>query len=192
MSLVIKKLTTDLSKDYIYFFENIAFSDGTEYSGCYCAFYQAGKAEEKRFQQAEDWTVEAKKMAIEEISDGRLKGYLAYDGEHIVGWVNTNKKKYYLRLTEDLNYVTDEDNEVQGITCFIIDPKGRKEGIATNLLEHVIKSEKEDGVKYIEAYPRIDTSNCMFNFHGYLSTFQKLGFSVYKELEEDAIVRLKI
>ncbi len=192
MSLVIRKLDETMIDDYIHFFDHNAFNDHSEYEGCYCAFYHFGKEVEEAFQHIEDWTAETKRRAIEMIKDKTLQGYLAYDGNDIVGWVSTNRKEKYLRIMENPIYHTENDQHIQSITCFIVDPKRRKEGIATKLLEHVIKSSKDEDIKYLEAYPRINTYSCLFNFHGYLSTFEKLGFKIYKTLEEDAIVRLSI
>lgn len=192
MELIFKKLVENLIDDYLYFFDHIAFSDGNEFDGCYCSFYQAGKEDFKKFEGATDWKPIARDSAISQIRSKRLQGYLAYDGTDIVGWVNTNKKNEYLRLVEDPKYVSDDDDSIQGITCFVIDPKRRKQGIATKLLEYVIHVEKEKGVKYLEAYPAKDTSSCIFNFHGYLTTFERLGFKQYKELDEDIIVRLEL
>ena len=39
MNLDIRALTYDLLDDYIDFFDNIAFSDHKEWSGCYCVHF---------------------------------------------------------------------------------------------------------------------------------------------------------
>ena len=36
MDIVIKKLSLDLLNDFISYFDNIAFADHREWSGCYC------------------------------------------------------------------------------------------------------------------------------------------------------------
>lgn len=192
MAIEIKALNEDLIKDYMYFFDHVAFSDGNEYEGCYCSFYHFGKEVENELAQFDDWTPEIKRRAEELIKNKTLQGFLAFDGNDVVGWVSTNKKEKYVRLVSNKDYVTEDDDFVQSISCFVVDPKRRKEGIATMLLEHVIESKKSDDVKYLEAYPRIDTFNCVFNFHGYLTTFERLGFKVYRTLEEDAIVRFEV
>jgi hypothetical protein len=37
--IIIKKLSPELVDDYLYFFDNIGFSDHKEWSWCYCTFY---------------------------------------------------------------------------------------------------------------------------------------------------------
>ena len=39
MNLDIRALTYDLLDDYLDFFDNIAFSDNKEWSGCYCVHF---------------------------------------------------------------------------------------------------------------------------------------------------------
>ena len=36
MNIEIKKLTADLLDDWLYFFDNTAFSDNDNWAGCYC------------------------------------------------------------------------------------------------------------------------------------------------------------
>ena len=39
MSVIIKSLGPELTDDFLYFFDNLAFSDNPEWAGCYCHFY---------------------------------------------------------------------------------------------------------------------------------------------------------
>ena len=46
MNIAIKALSLDLIDDFLYFFDEIAFTDNPEWSGCYCVFYHHNGDEE--------------------------------------------------------------------------------------------------------------------------------------------------
>lgn len=83
----IKKLNPTLINDYINFFDNEAFSDGSEYEGCYCTWYHwTGELENERAKcTGTKKECFKRNMAIDYIKQGRLKGYLAYYGNQVVG-----------------------------------------------------------------------------------------------------------
>ena len=85
MTITIKSLTPALSADYFDFFENRAFTDDSPYR-CYCQVYQMTK---EQYQAAYDNAVQnpgpaSREIAEQQITDGVLRGYLAYaDGKSI-------------------------------------------------------------------------------------------------------------
>ncbi|MDF2536969.1 MAG: acetyltransferase family [Bacillales bacterium] len=54
MAYEIKKLTPELANDYIKFFEKYAFSDGSEFAGCYCTWYNWNVDYEKKRNRCSD------------------------------------------------------------------------------------------------------------------------------------------
>ncbi len=64
----------------------------------------------------------------------------------------------------------------------------RQKGIASGLLEKVCKDAFSEGYEYIEAYPGTGETNSR-SYHGPLTMYLKSGFSIYKELNGEVIVR---
>lgn len=109
MALTIKPLSPELAADYLDFFERRAFSDGSPYYPCYCCAFQMtmGQIQAEFFDRARTGGggTEAFRLAMRDcaermIGEGRLRGYLAFDGGEVVGWCNANDRENYVRTGE--------------------------------------------------------------------------------------------
>src|SRR5210317_295255 len=143
MNLIIKPLSPCIIEDYLFFFDNMVFSENPDWSKCYCYSYHFTGANE-------EWDKKRNRSAvIELIKEGKMKGYLAYDGNLAVGWCNANNKKNYQLFTD--NEIT--QSNLCSIVCYLISPEYRRKGIAQKILERVINDYTKEGYDYIEAYP---------------------------------------
>ena len=102
MEVIVKKLSPELENDYIEFFENNAFSDGSDFAGCYCTWYHwTDELEKERGQCSEKMKMCFKKeLAKKYIRQEILQGYLAYLDGKVVGWCNVNDRRNYNRINE--------------------------------------------------------------------------------------------
>lgn len=194
MNIEIKILAPELINDYIDFFENIAFSDNPEWGGCYCVWYHWNDLldiERKKYELA-GGTCFKRELAIRYIRDGILRGYLAYVDGSVVGWCNTNDKSNYSGLSKEkrpeLWQNTNGEEKVKSIVCYTIAPNIRGKGIATQLLKRVCEDAKLYGYDFVEAYPGAGEAN-VHSYHGPYSIYKKNGFSVYKDLGDEFVVR---
>ncbi|WBW98478.1 GNAT family N-acetyltransferase [Oceanirhabdus sp. W0125-5] len=194
MNIVIKRLVPELTSDYINFFENVAFSDNQEWDGCYCVWYHWNdilENERKKYNEA-GGTCFNRELAIKYIQKGVLQGYLAYVEGLVVGWCNANDKASYDGLSNkkrpELWEGIDCSEKVKSIVCFTIAPNMRRKGIATQLLNRVCMDASLDGYTYVEAYPGTGETNSR-SYHGPYTIYDKSGFSVYKDLGGEVIVR---
>jgi GNAT superfamily N-acetyltransferase len=80
-------------------------------------------------------------------------------------------------------------DKVKAIVCYTIAPRMRQKGIATQLLQRVCEEAAAEGYTYVEAYPGTGNENIHRNYHGPYSLYEKIGFSLHKELEDLSIVR---
>ena len=193
MNIEVKKLTMDLLSDWLYFFDQIGFSDNEHWSGCYCMCNHLDEEYKKQY----NWNIEIEKgtnsvnreKAIKLIKDNRMHGYLAYNNHDVVGWCNANDKNIYKPLFGELPWMedTEKNEKIKAIMCFCIDPQLRNKGIASLLLQKVCLDAAVDGYKYIEAYPFV--KNEENNYQGPLSMYIKNGFTEYGKIEPIIIVR---
>lgn len=193
MNIVIKKLTPELTKDYIDFMEQVAFTDNEEWAGCYCVFYHWNDAFEKASQLHPEGSICYRRdLSIKFIQEGILQGYLAYVDGKVVGWCNVNDKEAFESLKKEkrpeLWDDTEIDAKVRFVVCFTIAPEMRRKGIATLMLQQICEDAKAEGYHYVEAFPGMGEINSR-SYHGPYPVFEKCGFQLHKSCGDLAIVR---
>lgn len=182
MNISIKALSPSLIEDYLYFFDQMVFTENPHWSQCYCYSYHFTGA-------SEEWNKEKNRLAvIDLIQAGKMKGFLAFEDDMVVGWCNANDKCNYQSLTKGGN----KKSELCSIVCFLIHPRYRRSGIAQKLLERVIESYGKEAFRFIEAYPRKETHSCERNYHGHFSMYKKLNFRIEEELDDHYVVRKRL
>ena len=183
MGIKIKPLSPGLLNDYLFFFDNIVFSENPEWSRCYCySFHFTGTSEQ--------WNKESNRAAvIRMINDNKLKGYLAYWGNRPIGWCNANDKRNFQALGKYYDVIDKGMDNVCSIVCFLISPDRRRQGIAQQFLVQVCEDYSSLGYDYLEAYPGKGELSCEKHYKGPLSLYKKLGFKIHRELEDYLVVR---
>ena len=169
--MLIRELNLETMPDWFDFFDNRAFLDHEEWNGCYCTAFYYPKS--KEYVKQSDRRKDYAKWLIE---TGRMKGYLAYADEKVVGWVNTNEKNNYPRLKDIYN----GSEKVLSIVCFIVQKEYRRKGIARQLLGKIVEDAKERDYLVIEAYPKKRSKSEYGIWNGPYEMYIKSGFEDYK------------
>lgn len=192
MNLEIKKLSPDLLDDWLYFFDNVAFTDNDEWSGCYCMCYHWNESlnRKKEWNCSKSDAPYNRSCAIDFIRKGKMQGYLAYEAGKVVGWCNANDKKAYDNIFSFPAIVIDQGKKVKSIVCFCVSPIARGKGVASQLLERVCTDAAADGYDYVEAYPFHHDSN--HAYHGPRAMYEKFGFEVCGNAKDCTVFRKKI
>lgn len=186
----IRKLSVDLLEDWLYFFDNVAFCDNGDWSGCYCMCYHWNESlNRKKFWDCSKADAPYnRKCAVDFISKGKMKGYLAYENGRVIGWCNTNDKNAYDNVNFELpSDRFDENHRVKCIVCFCIAPNARGKGVATAILEKICADAADEGYDCIEAYPFDNNEN--YSYHGPKSMYVKCGFEENKHLDGCTVFR---
>ncbi len=206
MDIIIKALTPELIEDYFDFFDHRAFEKGSPYYPCYCNAFnmdrdqlgQLSARAEASGGGAEEWKKALRSSAWQMVSDGVIRGYLAYDNGLAVGWCNANDRLNYYRVGEfDLDSVPDDTAPVdcpgkgfiRSVVCFEISPAYRRMGIAGKLLEQVCEDAAAARYTFVEAYPRDKAGDSALSFTGPYRLFEKAGFEEYKRIGPTIIMR---
>ncbi len=193
MQLEIRPLEPGLLEDYLDFFDNTAFADHQEWSWCYCTYYHLGEQEEQRIEaeHSGEWTREIpRNMAIDLIKEGKLNGYLAYGDGQVVGWCNAGNKESYPKLRENKElWDQGEELSVKSVTCFLVAPGARRQGVALALLDRVARDAAEQGYRALEAYPASGELDCYAHYHGHPAMYENSGFTKHKEAEGYCVYR---
>lgn len=160
--VAIRRLTPAELDDFLGFMEGAAFETNPQWSGCYCQFYLNTPSENESKDQN-------RQRACDRIKSGAMHGYLAYEGEEVIGWVAANKANNFVELPPT-------GESMARVLCFIVDPKHQGKGIATELLSFAISDLGELGFTSIEAAPVASDTFESWGYRGKLSTFLKAGF----------------
>ena len=157
MTIEIKKLTPDLAEDYVRFFDVTPHWDNAPRNElpCYCVTW---RNDDSYIGNGDHWypkREERRERALQFVKTGSIQGYLAYNGDEIVGWCNAtadcqggvNHLRSYWSI-DDYN----ADIKIKSVFCFMIAPEAQRTGVATKLLERVCEDAAADGFDFVEAY----------------------------------------
>jgi GNAT superfamily N-acetyltransferase len=134
------------------------------------ADYNEGKAEN------------GNKNAMQElVMNNRPTGILGfYEGEAIA-WCAFAPREDFIKLEKSRVHKRIDDQRVWSIPCFFIDKKFRGQGISVELIKAVIRYASENGIRIIEAYPTIPTTERLpdsFAWIGLYKSFERAGFEI--------------
>jgi GNAT superfamily N-acetyltransferase len=195
MNIEIRKLTPDLSDDYVHFFDITPHGDKIDEHRCYCVCWCNDDYEGKDFSSAE----KRRDYAVKYIKNNNIQGYLAYYDGKVVGWCNANTKSDCLKCcswrmfmgsvpTEELS----SGIKVKSIFCFTVSPDMKRKGISTKLLERVCQDAVQEGFDFVEAYPNKVFDSEGDDFMGPIELFKRNGFTVYCEIKNQLIMRRQL
>ena len=193
-SISIEPLAPARVDDYLRFFDHErgpAFADNAEWAKCYCHFYSVPLAV--------DWPSlpgEANRIAMRaRIEVGEMEGFLAYDGDEVVGWMNAQPRHKLPHCFERMRIATPDTDvpahEAAVIVCFVIAPARRRSGIARALLTQGVAALGARGIRLVDAFPfnSGDSVASADHYHGSLSMFVDAGFAILREDENLTVVR---
>lgn len=176
--IIIKPLSEELINDYLDFFDKRAFTDGNPNGPCYCTFPNQTQDEIKAMisefmENGVKQTI--RKYAFEMLKQGRIRGYLAFDGETSIGWCNAADIESYTGFVPDFaRQIT--CGKTIAIVCFEIAPGYRGKGIASALIDRVCTDAKRAGYIAVEGYAQIKDQKNDFDFTGPVRLLDKAGF----------------
>ena len=193
-AIVVKPLSPALGPDFLRFFDHergAAFADNPEWAKCYCHFYQVPRAI--------DWpslSAEQNRVAMKaRIEVGAMDGFLAYDGDEAVGWLNAQPRHALPHCFDRMRIAPTplpcEAFEAAVIVCFVVAPQRRRQGIGRALLAAALESFATRGLKLVDAFPFKSGASELAadHYHGSLSLFLDQGFTVLREDETMTAMR---
>lgn len=182
----IRELTPDLLGDYLHYFDHDAFTDNPRWASCYCFFYL-------HTHSTQDWesrsAADNRQAVSQRISQGQMRGYLAYVGDHPVAWCHAAPRLLLPALQESDDLAVDDVEHTGAIVCFNVAPAYRGQGIATQLLDTACTGLQRQGMTVAEAYPRRRADSEASNYHGPLAMYLNAGFTRFREFDGWLVVR---
>ena len=178
LDLSFHPLTQKLWRDF-----ELLFGNNGACGGCWCTYW---KLRGKEF--SENTGDNARQMQKSIVDSKIVPGLLAYLEGYPVGWIAVEPRIAYPKLAHSRTLKPVDDQEVWSVTCFFIEKKHRRKGIAVELLKAAIEHVRDRGGKIVEGYP-VDSKKeqpAPFVFTGTASAFIKAGF---KEVARNSLTR---
>ena len=189
MDITIKPLTPDILDEFLYYFDNVAFSDNPNWATCYCHFYHFKGKNKQFFKRTAE---ENRKSSKELILSKKMNGLIAFQDNKPVGWCNVNSKENYAKIPYK-GGARDSEKKIASIICFVIAPTHRKQGIARKLLQFACSNSKNNGYELIEVYPRLgEKMSDAHSYRGPVSLYTSEGFSIHKKFKDYYVMRKRL
>lgn len=181
----VRPVTSDRIDDWLELFDHRGFVGKPEWAACYCLEPheldpQAGEREMAH------WSDNRAAM-VERLHAGRAFGYLAYVDDVPAGWVNASIRGDYA-LYRRGEGAEPADDQVVGISCFVVAPPYRQHGVSRALLDRVLADAVGRGATWVEAYPFTGDADGPQSFRGSRSFFESSGFEQVVERARDVVM----
>ncbi|NLE83769.1 MAG: GNAT family N-acetyltransferase [Chloroflexi bacterium] len=177
MTIEIKPLSPELAETFTSYINEMDFDHAPHWKFCNCQYYHVNCS-------SEEWrarsSAQNQELAHENIRNGIMKGFLAFDGDKPVGWINANDWRNYALLEDD-----EDLRELEGktglIVCFLIHPDYRQQGLAQSLLKTAVEDFRRQGYDRVAGKPFVWSAHPQRQYHGLPSMFEALGFEIVSE-----------
>ena len=128
-----------------------------------------------------EWGVRNRREKRELVEKGCAHGMLVYAGEEPVGWCQYGSREELPRVDSSPRYrrlaLDDGGERLWRITCFVVDQKYRRRGVAGAGLKAALEAIRKKGGGLVEAYPVSKTDQgSNYIYSGTVSMFEKAGF----------------
>lgn len=157
-----------------------AFADLAErhngvWGGCWCTWFHTFQAEKTH-------TVEGNRALKEQlVNEGRAHAALVFDGDEAIGWCQYGSPQELPNINHRKEYdATRGELPDYRLTCFFIDKRYRRQGVAGAALRGAVDLIAQAGGGVVEAYPQ-DTAGkqitASFLYSVTRSLFEEAGFT---------------
>ena len=139
---------------------------------CWCAWFRM------RNQAFAGARVADRRERLDElVASDQRPGLIGYIRHEAVGWVSVVPRRTLERIEPpDQQPPVMDAGPVWAVTCFVIRPGHRRQGVASALLEGAIELARSEGAVILEGYPVESARSASSAFPGVVSMFQRCGF----------------
>jgi len=175
--LELRRLSVETLDDFLGYFDHRAFLDDKNWDGCYCQFYLNTPEQND---VASNKAATNRASACSRVETGAMDGYLAYEGDKVVGWCAAGSSLMYPGLPG-------AEERIARILCFNVDPDYRGQGLSGQMLDLILEDLGARGFEAAEAGPNQDSYSNK-SYRGSLDMFSKRGFEKVTELGDGFVL----
>ncbi|QRP45149.1 GNAT family N-acetyltransferase [Amycolatopsis sp. FDAARGOS 1241] len=153
------------------------FGPGGAQGGCWCSFFRLTGPEFKAAGRTG-----RKEHTRDEARAGRPLGLLGVVEGEPLGWVAVSPRADNPRLARSPVAASEFSGNVWSVTCFYVDRRGRRRGLAAALLTAAVGYAAGHGADAVEGYPVTAGDRSPADlYHGTLGLFTGAGFAVVEQ-----------
>ncbi|MDG7012693.1 MAG: GNAT family N-acetyltransferase [Nitrososphaerota archaeon] len=186
----VKELTRSTWPDFERLFEKPG-----EWGVCWCVYYSRARSPKDEGVSLERRAARNRREKKASVSRGTAHGILVYDGEEPVGWCQYGPREEIPRVDAMRRYKALNREPAGGklwrISCFSVERRYRKKGVASRALEAALDSIKRQGGGLVEAYP-VRRTGALATWFGTVSMFEKQGFELAAPFGKSNVLMEKI
>ena len=185
-----KELTKDTLTDFERLFEKHPAPGAFM---CWCMYHQSARplAVSKGPRSRAKGAARIRREKRELVENGRSHGILVYSNGEPVGWCQYGSREELPRFDNDPSYRRLDPGggirRLWRITCFVVDRKHRRHGVAGVALKAALGAIRKEGGGLVEAYP-ISRWGAYREYLGTVSMFRKEGFKIIAPLGKNNVV----
>jgi GNAT superfamily N-acetyltransferase len=138
------------------------------------------------------WAADNDAKLRRQLRDGEIHALLAYRDGVAVGWCRLGPRETFLRLAHSRTLAPVDDEPVWSVVCFYVDPRAKRQGVASALLEAAVEHAREHGAPAVEGYAARPQHPNIDSYTGYLPMFLAAGFEHVRDGGRRAIVRKQL
>jgi GNAT superfamily N-acetyltransferase len=198
--LEIRPLGPERLDDFLGYFDREAFADNPWWAGCFCNFYESlthpadnPDPATPAFGPFRDHN-RAEKAG--RIRAGSARGFLAYRGGQVVGWLNAQPKEAYANPRGFAPAFAEIPDRTGVIMCFVVAPDRRSQGVGTALLKTAVESFRAAGLEHAQGFARRPGAPlgewetfATSSYHGTQSMYLENGFSEVGTVRSYVVMR---
>jgi GNAT superfamily N-acetyltransferase len=163
------------------------------WNGCWCTWFHASPAERGGPDRTADSNRALKQRLV---CEGRAHAALVFDGDEAVAWCQYGTPAELPNIKHRKEYEANLDVRPDyRITCFFVDRKYRRKGLAAAALEGALDLIEQAGGGIVEAFPQ-DTDgqkvSATFLYSATRSLFEQAGFSYIRHQGKNHSVMRKV
>jgi GNAT superfamily N-acetyltransferase len=185
-SIDVQPVTSERVDDWLELFDHHGFVGKPEWAGCYCLEPHELDPSAPPADDVAHWRDKRVAM-VERLHSGTAFGYLAYVDDQPAGWVNASLRRDYA-LYRRGDGAEPADDQVVGISCFVVAPAYRQHGVSGALLDRVVADAGARGATWVEAYPFTGENDGPASFRGSRAFYEAAGFEQVKERARDVVM----
>jgi len=129
-----------------------------------------------------------RKYAASLLAEEKIHGYLAFDEDTSIAWCNAGNMDTYVSWIPDIAR-QNACGKTMSVVCFAIAPEYCGMGIATALLERVIRDAKAGGFAAVEGYARAHPCRVNYDYNGPIRLYEKAGFVEVARDQDNVVMR---
>lgn len=160
------------------------FTRGNGWDFCWCMHFHRSRAKPgPRMPSRAERSVVNRIDKRSLLEAGRSHGILVYANGEPVGWCQYGPSNEFPRIDESAHYrgqkPTGGTNQLWRITCFVVDKRYRRRGVASIALAAALEAVRGKGGGLVEGYPVVHFRPGTFgntSTHGTASMFKREGF----------------